>query len=56
MSQIIEPSPPEKNPLPFFRQLWAPVRTAVESAINPVRIAHRDFFLPSLSPCPWISD
>lgn len=44
MSQIIDPYPPEKNPMPgFFRQLWAPVRTAVESAIDPILIAHRDF-------------
>ena len=44
MSQIIDPYPPEKNPMPdFFRQLWAPVRTAVESAIDPILIEHRDF-------------
>ena len=44
MSQIIDPYPPEKNPMPdFFRQIWAPVRTAVESAIDPVLITHRDF-------------
>jgi glutathione S-transferase len=44
MSQIIDPYPPEKNPMPdFFRQIWAPVRTAVESAIDPILIAHRDF-------------
>jgi hypothetical protein len=44
MSQIIDPYPPEKNPMPdFFRQIWAPVRAAVESAIDPILIAHRDF-------------
>ena len=44
MSQIIDPYPPEKNPMPdFFRQIWAPVREAVESAIDPILIAHRDF-------------
>ena len=44
MSQVIDPYPPEKNPMPdFFRQIWAPVRTAVESAIDPILIAHRDF-------------
>jgi hypothetical protein len=44
MSQIIDPYPPEKNPMPdFFRQIWAPVRAAVESAIDPVLIAHRDY-------------
>ncbi len=44
MSQVIDPYPPEKNPMPdFFRQIWAPVRAAVESAIDPILIAHRDF-------------
>jgi len=44
MSQIIDPYPPEKNPMPdFFRRLWAPVRAAVESAIDPILITHRDF-------------
>src|SRR5215470_46702 len=44
MSQVIDPYPPEKNPMPdFFRQIWAPVRTAVESAIDPILIAHRDY-------------
>ena len=44
MSQIVDPYPPEKNPMPdFFRQIWAPVRAAVESAIDPLLIAHRDF-------------
>jgi hypothetical protein len=43
MSQIIAPYPPEKNPIPdFFRQIWAPVRTTVESAIDPILLAHRD--------------
>jgi glutathione S-transferase len=44
MSQVVVPYPPEKNPMPdFFRQLWAPVRAAVESSIDPLLIAHRDF-------------
>ncbi|HXG18996.1 MAG TPA: hypothetical protein VNN62_07980 [Methylomirabilota bacterium] len=44
MSQVIDPYPPEKNPMPdFFRQLWAPVRAAVESALDPILITHRDF-------------
>ena len=44
MSQVIDPYPPDKNPMPnFFRSMWAPVREAVESAIDPVLIAHRDF-------------
>lgn len=44
MSQIIDPYTPEKNPMPdFFRQIWAPVRAAVESALDPILIAHRDF-------------
>jgi hypothetical protein len=44
MSQIVDPYPPEKNPMPeFFRQIWAPVRAAVESAIDPLLIEHRDF-------------
>lgn len=44
MSQVIAPYPPEKNPMPeFFRQIWAPVRAAVEPAIDPLLIAHRDF-------------
>jgi len=44
MSQVIDPYPPEKNPMPdFFRQIWAPVRAAVESAIDPLLIVHRDF-------------
>lgn len=44
MSQIVDPYPPEKNPMPeFFHQIWAPVRGAVESALDPVLIAHRDF-------------
>lgn len=44
MSQIIDPYPPDKNPMPdFFRTLWAPVRAAVESAIDPMLIQHRDF-------------
>lgn len=44
MSQIIDPYPPEKNPMPdFFRQIWAPVRAAIESAIDPILITHRDF-------------
>jgi glutathione S-transferase len=39
MSQVIDPYPPEKNPMPeFFRQIWAPVRAAVESAIDPMFI------------------
>ena len=43
MSQIITLDPPEKNPMPeFFRQLWAPVRVAVESALDPGLIVHRD--------------
>jgi len=44
MSQVIDPYPSEKNPMPdFFRQIWAPVRAAVESAIDPVLITQRDF-------------
>jgi glutathione S-transferase len=44
MSQVIDPYPPEKNPMPdFFRQIWAPVRGAVESAIDPILIAQRDY-------------
>lgn len=44
MSQVVDPYPPEKNPMPdFFRQLWAPVRAAVESAIDPILITQRDF-------------
>jgi glutathione S-transferase len=44
MSQIIDPYPQDKNPMPgFFRQIWAPVRTAVESAIDPILITHRDY-------------
>ena len=44
MSQVIDPYPPDKNPMPdFFRSIWAPVRQAVESAVDPVLIAHRDF-------------
>lgn len=44
MSQVVDPYPPEKNPMPdFFRQIWAPVRTAVESAIDPILITQRDF-------------
>jgi hypothetical protein len=44
MSQIVDPYPPEKNPMPdFFRQVWAPIRAAVESALDPILIAHRDF-------------
>jgi len=27
----------------FFRQIWAPVRAAVASAIDPQLIAHRDY-------------
>ena len=27
----------------FFRSIWAPVRQAVEAAIDPVLIEHRDF-------------
>jgi hypothetical protein len=46
ISQILAPDPPEQNPMPeFFRQIWAPVRAAVESAIDPVLIAHRDFIV-----------
>lgn len=44
MSQVIDPYPPEKNPMPdFFRQIWAPVRAAVESAIDPILVTQRDF-------------
>jgi hypothetical protein len=44
MSQIVDTYPPEKNPMPdFFRQIWVPVRAAVESAIDPIVIAHRDY-------------
>ena len=44
MSQVVDPYPPEKNPMPdFFRQIWAPVRAAVEPALDPILIAHRDF-------------
>jgi glutathione S-transferase len=44
MSQVVDPYPPEKNPMPdFFRQIWAPVRGAVESAIDPILITQRDF-------------
>ncbi len=44
MSQIVDSYPPDKNPMPnFFRTIWAPVRSAVESAIDPVLIEHRDF-------------
>ncbi len=36
MSQVVDPYPPDKNPMPdFFRQIWAPVRTAVASAVDP---------------------
>jgi glutathione S-transferase len=43
MSQSVDPHPPEKNPMPdLFRQICAPVRAAVESALDPVVIAHRD--------------
>ena len=44
MSQVVDPYPPEKNPMPeFFRQIWAPVRPAVSSALDPLLIAHRDY-------------
>src|SRR5262245_19901318 len=44
MSQVIDTYPPEKNPMPdFFRQIWVPVRAAVESEIDPILIAHRDY-------------
>jgi glutathione S-transferase len=44
MSQIIDPYPPDKNPMPnFLRTMWVPVRSAVESAIDPLLIEHRDF-------------
>ena len=57
MSQIIAPYPPEKNPMPdFFPQFWAPVRTAVESAIDPILIEHEILFLRSISLCHLISD
>ena len=53
MSQIIDPYPPEKNPMPdFLRQLWAPVRAAVASAIDPILIAHRDFIFTQHLPLP----
>jgi len=44
MSQVVDPYPPEKNPMPeFFRQIWAPVRAAVEKAIDPILITQRDY-------------
>jgi glutathione S-transferase len=44
MSQLVDAYAPEKNPMPdFFRQIWAPVRAAVESVLDPLLIAHRDF-------------
>ncbi len=44
MSQVVDPYPPDKNPMPeFFRQIWAPVRPAVGSALDPILIAHRDY-------------
>ncbi len=43
-SEVITPYPPEKNPMPdWVRQTWASVRAAVESAIDPVLIAHREY-------------
>ncbi|MGH8009069.1 MAG: hypothetical protein ACREQ3_18945, partial [Candidatus Binatia bacterium] len=44
MSQVVDPYPPEKNPMPdLFHLIWAPVRPAVGSALDPILIAHRDF-------------
>ncbi|NOT58488.1 MAG: hypothetical protein HOP18_28160 [Deltaproteobacteria bacterium] len=44
MSQLVDSYPPEKNPMPdFFRQIWAPVRGAVGTALDPILLAHRDF-------------
>jgi glutathione S-transferase len=44
MSQPVDPYPPEKNPMPdFFRQIWAPVRPAVASALDPILFTHRDY-------------
>ena len=44
MSQIIAPYPPEQNPMPDpVRQMWLAVRAQVESAIDPILIAQRDF-------------
>lgn len=44
MSQIVDPYPPDKNPMPdFFWQIWAPVGPAMGAALDPILIAHRDF-------------
>lgn len=44
MSQIIDPYPPEQNPMPdFVRQMWQAVGAALESAIDPILITQRDF-------------
>ncbi len=44
MSQIIEPYPPEQNPMPdFARQMWQAVQAALGSAIDPLLIEQRDF-------------
>ena len=44
MSQVVDPYPPEKNPMPdFFHQIWAPIRPVVGSSLDPILIAHRDF-------------
>lgn len=44
MSQIIQPYPTAQNPMPdFVRQMWQAVGAAVQSAIDPLLIAQRDF-------------